>query len=330
MDKQEQSKELTELEGLLKAIVLNEMAPGTELNTAEYALDALASRNNPFLEYLHNCMKDMNAGEPNREITLGNTGNMLHIAKVDDGCYSGWVKNDSQDVILRLEKMPIPSIVQALEAKQLIEIAAPEEPKPTPELEKESIAASKNPIKEAIGERVIEMLEEKEELLPAKAEEKEESLEREELVEILEALNNFRDREVHIHIHKADLNAIAKALGKPSGHPVGTIKEHEGKKYRKLGEGHWVEHAREDADEKAGRAVEETKKQIEQEQLAEQVAEHAKTLEELKERADKLVEQRAKERGKEIKDTPAKLKKDVKKAEKESKELNERAPQKEV
>lgn len=339
-------------DSLGKAIVLNENVPGTELNTAEYSQDAMAAKDNPnliMLEMMIDNLKLGNFGSEPGEFMLGNT-NKLCLSKVDDGCYSGWVKNETADIILRLEKMTIPSILQALEAKKLIDDSFAPKSAIAPELRQIApIATQPNSIATVVGEHVIDMVnqhkkdwegqegsrkeEKADEELAERIEDvvamaNNEGSEREELTEVLDALRSFQAKEIHIHLHKSLLeieDALVKTgdLKSKGGHPVGTVREHEGKKYQKFADGHWVEHKQENPEEAAEEAAETATQEAEekhaQEQQAQQIEDNAKKLEELEARAQKMAEQRAKERGRPLQDTPAKLKKDLNKVKKDHK-----------
>lgn len=330
------------LSGLKKSIVLNEGIPGTELNTAEYSMDAMATKDNPKLAMLKQMIENLNLDQyaaNNGQFSLGNS-NMVSLVKVDDGCYSGQVKNEAGDIILRLEKMPIPSILQALEAKELIsDQFAPVVAEKAPE-KTDDIATT-------IGEQVIEMVKEHEQKWEGQEgssaeqqadEQMAEQIEalvpetfktseapKPQLFQLLDVLHNASSKELHIHLHKSELQAISEVLGKAVEEkcPIGTVKEHEGKKYQKIAEGHWKA-CQEEVEAKVNEAVEQTKKELADDRLAEDMKQHEKALKELRARMDKYAEQRAKERGKPIKDTPAKMDKELKSAEKKQEDLKEK------
>jgi 8-oxo-dGTP pyrophosphatase MutT (NUDIX family) len=232
------------LRGLLKSIVSNENIPGVDLNTAEYSMDAMAARGSAKLKMMEQMIENLNLGKFGSEpgsFNLGNQ-NQIHLSKVDEGTFSGWVKNADSEVVLKLEKMPIPSILQALEAKQLIDDSFA----PTADLsadveqiveqhEKEWEGQEGTPAEQQADAAAFEQIED--------LVRKEEPMEQ--LGSLLSALNG--PREVHIHLHKAvnELeDALIKADDRPKdkgGFPIGTVRMHaDGEKYRKISAGHWM------------------------------------------------------------------------------------------
>lgn len=187
------------LESLHKAIVLNENIPGVDLNTSEFSMDAAASKENPLVGRIKEHFSGMKMGDIPREMDLGT--HKLCLSHVDSGIYSGWVKNyNSGDVVLRLEKMPVASIVQALEAKEL-EGMTKEPEQSVPAL---NIVPSEL---EAVGPQPVEETEEQFEETEEQFEEmnamEDEQSEDGDLSHLLDKLQNTQAKHIHIHIHKS-------------------------------------------------------------------------------------------------------------------------------
>lgn len=159
---------------LRKAMVSNPQAE-IDINTAEESQNEIAAEDNEWVGILEKELSDYKYGENPREVPLPNQ-NILYISKVDDGLYSGFVRNnDPQDgeygtTLVQLQKMTIISVVQSLKAKGYI-----------PREEKRA---------EVEDQMVLEKPEQKQELASI--------------------LSQFSPNELHIHIHKSLLEELEK------------------------------------------------------------------------------------------------------------------------
>lgn len=210
--------------GIRKSIVMNEDLPGYDLNTAEYSMDKLTA-DSPRIQEIINLMADFNYGELPRELILPN-GYKLSLVQVDDGVFSGYVrrsKNDLQDAnetALRIQKMPAPSIVQALDAKGYY--ASANEPVELVEQVKEIVEEHEaewegqegTPAEQAADAAAFEQIE-------ALASDLE-SAPKSDLQMLLESILSNKTENLHIHLHKS------KEL------PVGTIRTWGHIQYQKI------------------------------------------------------------------------------------------------
>lgn len=213
------------LKDLYKAIVMNENIPGVDLNTAEYSMDALAAKNNPVLNDLDGVFGSMKYGDLPKDTEINNGTYKLSLSLVDLGIYSGWVKDvKTGDVVIRLEKMTMPSIVQALEAKQVIQRPTQELKEsailPPPEAGSSNVLINSDQPEPQLAEKVKDIVEEheakweddegspEEQDADAEAFEEVEALvenehKSSELPELLDNLKNIQAQHLHIHIHKS-------------------------------------------------------------------------------------------------------------------------------
>ena len=126
------------LKKLHKAIV-DQAEAGIAINTAEESLDEMASKE--YSEWIDLITKEvwgLEYGEVPKEIAFPYK-KALQLVKVDEGVFSGFLKNDDPDngeygqVLMRFEKVSIPSIVQAMKVKGYIPRKQEEEEEPETE-----------------------------------------------------------------------------------------------------------------------------------------------------------------------------------------------------
>lgn len=117
---------------MTKSVVMMGHADGAEIDTAKFAVEQQASKDQGYwLEYIHGVMDGYQFGDVPRVIPMA-LGD-LYLVKVDDGMYSGTFKRIThvEDGILednakvRIERMTIPSLIQFCLAKGWMENVEP-------------------------------------------------------------------------------------------------------------------------------------------------------------------------------------------------------------
>lgn len=96
---------------------------GTTIETSDYAKELDSALGSMYLKIIEKVMQDYNYGDEPRIVQLDN--GILYISKVDDGIYSGYVRRNSDvlsETICRIEKMTIPTMIQYLKAKEVIDL----------------------------------------------------------------------------------------------------------------------------------------------------------------------------------------------------------------
>lgn len=255
-----QEKELAEYKQELnrrmsKAMAINEELEGVDLDTNDYSIDEMASKDNPMIGRIDEMMKEAEYGSAPRELDV-NDNYKLILYRADDGVYSGHVKDvETGEMRFKINKMNTPNIVQALKAKGYLELnGSDSDPNNVAERVKEIVEDHEEqwedqdgtPEEQAADAAAFEQIEEL--VNPEIHEENEElemdeGMEREELSEILDALQG-RPGDIHIHFHKAVDELYLKSLGeyfeKAQKLPIGTVRDHGGEDYQKVAEGKWV------------------------------------------------------------------------------------------
>jgi ADP-ribose pyrophosphatase YjhB (NUDIX family) len=112
---------------------LDAMEGMTSINTAEFKEENEESH--PMKARIEELMKDYESGDEPKRLMLDKE-HILHLVKVDEGIFSGFVKRTNEDGLeetaVTLDKMPLPSIIQYLKAKEVLK-----DEKPHVEVEKE-------------------------------------------------------------------------------------------------------------------------------------------------------------------------------------------------
>lgn len=92
----------------------------SQMHTTEFAQESEMAA--PIISVIESAMQDYKAGDLPVAIPLDE--GTLHLVKIDDGIFSGFVKKFDRDgleeTVANIDKMTIPSMVQFLKAKQLI------------------------------------------------------------------------------------------------------------------------------------------------------------------------------------------------------------------
>lgn len=103
---------------------LDDMEGMTSINTHEFKEENEESH--PIKSSIEKLMEGYEAGDEPRRLMLDEE-HTLHLVRVDEGIFSGFVKKKSEEGLeetaVSLDKMPIPSIVQYLKAKEIIKDA---------------------------------------------------------------------------------------------------------------------------------------------------------------------------------------------------------------
>jgi len=103
---------------------LDDMEGMTSINTHEFKEENEESH--PIKESIERLMEGYESGDEPRRLMLDGE-HTLHLVRVDEGIFSGFVKKKSEDgmeeTAVTLDKMPIPSIVQYLKAKEILKDA---------------------------------------------------------------------------------------------------------------------------------------------------------------------------------------------------------------
>lgn len=103
---------------------LDDMEGMTSINTHEFKEENEESH--PIKESIERLMEGYESGNEPRRLMLDGE-HTLHLVRVDEGIFSGFVKKKSEDgmeeTAVTLDKMPIPSIVQYLKAKEILKDA---------------------------------------------------------------------------------------------------------------------------------------------------------------------------------------------------------------
>ena len=120
------------LKSLYKTVVNLDNTEGmSEVNTSEFAQESKRSEESPRLKQFREAMEHAQLGDIPEEISIGST-TTLYLSKVGDGMYSGYVKRNAEsyydsgdlddlpETVLTIEKETLPTIVQILEMKELI------------------------------------------------------------------------------------------------------------------------------------------------------------------------------------------------------------------
>ena len=110
--------------GLKKSeVAMNDEHGNPSIETSDYSIDEAASKDSMWFTKFTEAMKDYAYGQEPVDIDLPN-GHNMSLVKVDDGIYSGFVKKVDDDglpeTVLQVEKLPIPTIIQFLRAKEVI------------------------------------------------------------------------------------------------------------------------------------------------------------------------------------------------------------------
>lgn len=134
---------LMKYHGLSKAIASNPTA-AIDFDTTDLATEELVSGGDSWVGQLDLLMEHCDFGDIPREMELPEY-RKLYLSKVDDGIYSGFVKNSDPEsgsygeTLFRIEKMTLPALVQALKGKEYLPRTerVEETPEETPEVEKD-------------------------------------------------------------------------------------------------------------------------------------------------------------------------------------------------
>ena len=189
---------------LVKSIVSNDMFTGTDIYTQDYSQDDMAARNSGFFEYLSQCVESCVMHQP-MDVALGE-GTEMTIEKIAEGMYSGSVKNPSGERMMNFAELTIPSLVQALKAKQII--------KDVPE--------------EHVEKEEVQIIEEDSSANPLNA--------------VIEALRNVKVQgDLNININKSvkDFVQLLKK-GRGKADPIGTVRTYaNGQTMKKMANGKW-------------------------------------------------------------------------------------------
>jgi 8-oxo-dGTP pyrophosphatase MutT (NUDIX family) len=98
----------------------------SQMHTTEFATESEHDQGHQ--HQIEARMQDYKPGDVPVLIVL-DSGAMLHLVKIDDGLYSGFVKKIDQDgleeTVANIDKMTIPAMVQFLRAKQVLEAQKP-------------------------------------------------------------------------------------------------------------------------------------------------------------------------------------------------------------
>lgn len=200
-------------------MLLDDSEGMTQVNTAEQAELTEASEKDGLLTRLMDLMDGYEPGENPRGLLLDG-GSSLSLVKVDNGIYSGYVKNsDATETLCSLDKQTLPEIVEILKLKEII--------KPRDYAEAMDLVASQIEQQEVQSAAEAELMRQ---LPEPETKDQEQSL-----MNLVSALRGYSG-EIHFHIHKSLLAKLEKAK-KPF--PVGTIRVWAGQKYVKHADG-WV------------------------------------------------------------------------------------------
>lgn len=300
------------LEGMVKAEDLSMKKaiahgqPGPALNTSDYSIDEMASKNDKLCKELETLMEGYSFGDNPRELDLAS--HKLSLVKVDDGFYSGSVRvkedqtGNSGDVVHRIEKMTIPSMVQTLKAKGYVH--SEPELSPVQNLEAAKFEQIEEVAKEHFAaEASMPEGSPQEQTADADAYKQVKDIIESPIKELRIALEGKIKGDIHIHLHKS-LQDIHKAIK-----PVGSKEIHEdGHEYVKIDEKTWRKIEKEDEEpevdhesekqEAVKEAVEEAEQKAEEKARKEKEKEHEKALKDLHRRLDKLEKQRIADKAK--------------------------------
>ena len=108
-----------QMNDLIKAVVSTDMRTGTDLRTEDFSQDDRAAQDSGWYNRLMGLMDESELNEP-QNIKLEN-GFEMDVHRIDEGLYSGSIKNEAQDRVLKFAELSIPSLVQTLKAKEFIE-----------------------------------------------------------------------------------------------------------------------------------------------------------------------------------------------------------------
>lgn len=154
-----------------KSVVMMGYNDGAEVDTAKFAVEHQIARDGKWLHIMNEAMLGFQYGDAPRSITIDK--GELHLVKVDDGMYSGYVKlvsypegtqGSMEDTAkVRIERMTIPSMIQFLMAKEYIMDHPPQPPLllPEPVMALTEKLSMPEPIKVPVFERIriLELLE---------------------------------------------------------------------------------------------------------------------------------------------------------------------------
>lgn len=246
---------ITAINGIQKAMVINQEITNSTLDTTDYSINEMGADDHPMVARIDEMMKDMEYGSAPREMDVDDKYKLI-LVRSDDGIFSGHLKEvETGEMRMKIEKLNTPSIVQALKAKGYLkadedENGSESDPNNIAEQVKEIVEEHEETWEDRDGtpeEQAADAaaFEEIEELVnPEIHEASDEGMDREELSEILDALQGRGIRDVHIHFHKAVDELFTKSLGeyfeKAGRLPIGTIKKYAGNDYQKIKDGKWV------------------------------------------------------------------------------------------
>lgn len=116
---------------VMKSYYAMDMSDGmTAVNSGDKAAEMM--QRHPLVESLQSLMERYQPGDEPVRILL-NANHVLHLVRVDDGIYSGFVKKNEQEAyasevetVLTIDKMPISTLVQLLESKEIVKDAVTE------------------------------------------------------------------------------------------------------------------------------------------------------------------------------------------------------------
>ena len=115
-------QEVDLLESLRKNTV-NLDDQGSAIETGDYGNDLYHGADNPLIDKVKDALEDHVYGADPVEITINDTHTLVAV-KTDEGVYSGHVKrikDGQEENILKIEKQTLPTIVQMLKIKEIIE-----------------------------------------------------------------------------------------------------------------------------------------------------------------------------------------------------------------
>lgn len=96
---------------------------GTTIQTGDFAMELVATKDCPWVDLIRDAMRGYEYGDAPRSINLSNF-NTLHLVKVDEGTYSGYVTRGGETPetvnAAKIERMTIPTMVIYLKAMELI------------------------------------------------------------------------------------------------------------------------------------------------------------------------------------------------------------------
>lgn len=213
----------------MKKSIVQTNVIGIDINTVSESVDELASRGSEWVSRIEQAVEGLDYADEPRSIYLGAGSDCtMWISKVDDGVYSAvvkreaWTTGEAGEVILQLQKMTIPAMVQALKAKEILERPEPQKA-PEPVVVVVAEAPQLEPLQ---GEQ----LSQNQEISAIQPPETEPSSDVESLLSALKQLGSSGI------VVQGDLNLIIKK----GGFPIGTVRTYsDGKRYQKVAEGVW-------------------------------------------------------------------------------------------